>query len=162
MSSGVKVAQELDEVWVYRHRFWYVHLLVFVVPQLLFKYGNTWCFSTAAIESRGARLERIGRQNVCLRKAVSWWTSYDYTGRRSGKKVQRLKTYESSAVEQLLVPVAVQEETWHCTDIFATPEELRLQQQSPTRRLKCDMQEPINRVRAVSVLKARAAAEATA
>eukprot|EP00965_Chrysotila_dentata_P245043 6206328-Pleurochrysis_carterae.AAC.1 len=64
-SSGIVFARELNKVSVFRHQSWYVHLLVYVVPQQLFKYGNTWCFSTAAIESRGARLKRIGRRNVC-------------------------------------------------------------------------------------------------
>eukprot|EP00965_Chrysotila_dentata_P211461 6186469-Pleurochrysis_carterae.AAC.1 len=68
------------------HQSWYVHLLVYVVPQQLFQYGNTWCLSTAAIKSRGARLKRIGRRNVFWRKAVSDSTKYSYTDRQTGIK----------------------------------------------------------------------------
>ena len=103
-------------------------MLCFVVPQQMFKYGNSWLYSTAAIESRGARLKRIGRSTICWRKAVHGWCSYDYTDRRTGKKVQRSQRYyQSSAVQQLLIKVAAQEESWHSNDEYCTPAKIRLQ-----------------------------------
>eukprot|EP00965_Chrysotila_dentata_P166600 5500330-Pleurochrysis_carterae.AAC.2 len=56
----------------------------------------------------------------------------------------------------MLVRVAAQEENWHCTDKFATPEKLRLQQQLRILRLMCEMQEPMDRVSALSVLATKA------
>eukprot|EP00965_Chrysotila_dentata_P152122 5026707-Pleurochrysis_carterae.AAC.1 len=43
--------------------------------------------------------------------------------------VQLTQRYNSSAVEQFLVRVAAQEESWHSNATFATPEKLRLHQQ---------------------------------
>eukprot|EP00965_Chrysotila_dentata_P037949 1261379-Pleurochrysis_carterae.AAC.1 len=71
-----------------------------------------------------------------------------------------LQSHWSSTVEQLLSRKAVQEDNWRSVDSFATTaNKLRLQQQLRTRRLKCDMQEPImEHVTALSVISAQAAA----
>uniref|UniRef100_A0A6T0BS26 Uncharacterized protein n=1 Tax=Chrysotila carterae TaxID=13221 RepID=A0A6T0BS26_CHRCT len=109
-------------------------------------------------------MKRIGRRNVCWRKVVSGWTSYNCTDQRSGMKVQRLQSYRSSAVELLLMHVAAREDEWHSEKSFSTPEKLRLQQQLRTRRLKCEMQEPLGeRPSVVSLIAGKvAAAEAKA
>eukprot|EP00308_Calcidiscus_leptoporus_P003811 CAMPEP_0119352702 /NCGR_PEP_ID=MMETSP1334-20130426/1960_1 /TAXON_ID=127549 /ORGANISM="Calcidiscus leptoporus, Strain RCC1130" /LENGTH=111 /DNA_ID=CAMNT_0007365805 /DNA_START=299 /DNA_END=634 /DNA_ORIENTATION=+ len=60
--------------------------------------------------------------------------------------------YSSSAVLQLLVKVAAQEECWRSSDEFATPAKIRLQQHLRTRKLKCEMVEPIARESAATLL----------
>ena len=119
---------------------------MYIVARQLFKYGNTWCFSTSAIESRGARLKRLGRRLVCWRKSLGA-TLYKYVDRRTGKLVERSQEYNSSAVEQLLGKVCRQEDLWHSSDVFARPEKLRLQSQLRSRLLKCDLPEEGERQR---------------
>ena len=159
--AAADLAAKLLAVSNYKHKSWYVHMICFVVPQQIFKYGNVWRFSTAGIESRGSRLKRLGRTTVCWRKAVHGWTSYDYTVRSTGAKRQRMQGYSSSAVQQLLVKVCAQEESWHSSDNFATPAKIRLQQQLRTCRLKCEMVEVTDRQSAGSILTGAAASHAT-
>eukprot|EP00965_Chrysotila_dentata_P014170 470087-Pleurochrysis_carterae.AAC.1 len=75
------------------------------------QHGDKWRSSTTAIESRGARLKRIGRACVSWRKAVNGWSSYSLTAK--GKVTLRQKTahqsYASSAVQQLLMKAAATE-----------------------------------------------------
>ena len=73
--KAAALAACLLKVSNYKHKSWYVHMICFVVPQQIFKYGNTWMYSTAAIESRGSRIKRLGRSTVCWRKACHGWTS---------------------------------------------------------------------------------------
>ena len=61
-SSATKFARYLNIASSYRHKSWYVHRVLWVVPRQLFRYGDTWRYSATAIESRGARLKRFGRK----------------------------------------------------------------------------------------------------
>eukprot|EP00965_Chrysotila_dentata_P244411 6205965-Pleurochrysis_carterae.AAC.4 len=81
---------------------------------------------------------------------------------RTEERVECTQAYVSSAVKQLLVLVAAQEESWHRGDTFSMREKLHLQQQLSTRRLKCEMQESLGAARpsALSVLSRKAAAGA--
>eukprot|EP00965_Chrysotila_dentata_P118745 3926421-Pleurochrysis_carterae.AAC.2 len=63
--SYIKFARCLNKVPNYKHQSWYVHYVVLIVAQQPFDYGNTWRFSTCAIESRGARLKRTGSEQHC-------------------------------------------------------------------------------------------------
>ena len=146
----------------YKHKSWYVHMICFVVPQQIFRYGNTWRFSTAPIESRGSRFKRVGRTTICWRKACHGWTSYDYTDRKTGAKKQRVQGYSSSAVQQLLTKICAQEDSWHADDAFATPAKIRLQQHLRTCFLKCDLPETDARQSAGDVLRNAAHAPASA
>ena len=73
LRAAIAFAEALNLVSNYKHKSWYVHLLVFVdvVPQQIAAHGNTWRFSTAPIESRGARLKRLGRRVVSWRKFLA-------------------------------------------------------------------------------------------
>eukprot|EP00965_Chrysotila_dentata_P261876 6214393-Pleurochrysis_carterae.AAC.3 len=97
LRAAIAFTKELNKVSNFKHKSWYVHVIVFVVPQQIAKHGDTWVYSTMAIESRGARLKRYGRSTVSWRKAVNGWSSFDYTNRASGAKVQRTQRYMSSA-----------------------------------------------------------------
>ena len=63
-------------------------------------------------------------------------------------------------MQQLLIKVAAQEESWHSSDEFATPAKIRLQQHLRTCRLKCNMVEPGGRQHAGGVLVDAARASA--
>eukprot|EP00965_Chrysotila_dentata_P241238 6204162-Pleurochrysis_carterae.AAC.6 len=47
------LARQLNKKSNHKHKSWYVHTIVFIVPRQLFKYGNTRRLSTIPIESRG-------------------------------------------------------------------------------------------------------------
>ena len=63
-------AKYLAMVSKYKHKSWYVHMICWVVWRQLFERGNTWYHSTCSIESRGARIKRIGRRLTNWRPLV--------------------------------------------------------------------------------------------
>ena len=136
--AAINVSLNLNKVSDYKHKSWYIHMIVFVVPRQISMYGNTWRFSTAAIESRGARLKRLGRRVVCWRRSIGA-TKYLYTDRRTGKTMERTQSYKSSAMLQLLTRVCGSEDSWHSNERFSRPEKLRLQAQLRSCRLKFDV-----------------------
>ena len=155
--TAIKLARNLNKVSDYKHKSWYIHLLVWVVARQLFKHGNTWRLSTAAIESRGARLKKKGRTCICWRRAIGE-TSYSYTDRQSGEVHSRTQQYRSSAVQQLLMKICGQERDWHTPSAFSRPEHLRLVQQLRTKKLKFDAPDLAPRESAASVLHSAAVA----
>eukprot|EP00965_Chrysotila_dentata_P044733 1487209-Pleurochrysis_carterae.AAC.2 len=82
-------ASILNKVSDYKQKSTYAHMTVFIVPQQLFEHGNTWCYYTAAIESRGAQLKHLGRSTVSWQPAVDGWTSYDYVDSRTNQHMKR-------------------------------------------------------------------------
>ena len=52
--AAADLAAKLLAVSNYKHKSWYVHMICFVVPQQIFKYGNVWRFSQQQVSSRGA------------------------------------------------------------------------------------------------------------
>ena len=92
----MKLAKALNKASNYNHLSWYIHLLVFVVPRQIFKYGNTWRFSTAPIESRGARLKRLGRAVTNWRSIARTACAYNYMDRRT--RVPRCSACRSSYI----------------------------------------------------------------
>eukprot|EP00965_Chrysotila_dentata_P063830 2115339-Pleurochrysis_carterae.AAC.1 len=62
LRAAIELSIALNKVSNYRHQSWYVHYLVWIIPQQIFVYGNLWKFSTCAIESRGAQLKKFGRK----------------------------------------------------------------------------------------------------
>ena len=75
--AAIKFAHRFEGVCNARHHSWYLHLFVFVVPRQIEKYGDLWAFSTAALESRGARIKRT---------TVSWRS---YSGAPTDTKKER-------------------------------------------------------------------------
>ena len=72
--AAVAFAVALNTVSDYKHKSWYVHYMVWIVPRMIYLHGDLWRFSTAAIESRNARLKRMGI--TC----ISWRPYQDGTG----------------------------------------------------------------------------------
>eukprot|EP00965_Chrysotila_dentata_P257084 6212763-Pleurochrysis_carterae.AAC.3 len=126
------------------------------VPQQLFMYGNTWRFSTCAIESRGARLKRIGKRVICWRPISSaMGTVYNCIDRRTQLPVRKTRSYASSPMEQMMIRICNQEVNWHDTSsTFARPKQLRLKQQLRACKLKCEFADELPLSVAVCMLQA--------
>eukprot|EP00965_Chrysotila_dentata_P036091 1201770-Pleurochrysis_carterae.AAC.1 len=130
----------LNKVSNYRQQPWYMHYAVFIVPQQIWEFGDPLRFSTAAIESRGARLKRIGRRVVCWRPYAANGSVLNFIHRRTDEAKHGIQKYGSSPTEQLLMRICAQEEALHDTqNMFARPEKLRLREQLRSKKLKCDV-----------------------
>ena len=106
--AAIRFAHRFEGVCNSRHRSWYLHLFVYVVPRQIEKYGELWPFSTAALESRGARIKRT---KVC-------WRSYSDTptDRKSDRR-QRVtifkQKYRSAPTLQIMRMISAAEEIHH-------------------------------------------------
>eukprot|EP00965_Chrysotila_dentata_P105099 3471710-Pleurochrysis_carterae.AAC.2 len=151
----ISFAAGLNKASSYKHQSWYVNMTVFIVAQQLFDLGNTWRFSTCAIESRGARLKRVGRRVVYWRPLRALATLYNYVDRRTQKPVRRSQAYSSSPMEQMLMRICQSEASWHdAASPFARPEKLRLQHHLRSCKLKCELADEVPVSHAVSMLVA--------
>ena len=115
-------------------------MLIWVVARQIAKYGDLWRFCTAAIESRGARLKRMGRTVICWRPWQEGNLVYHYIDHRTGAEVTREQSYKSSPMEQMLSKMSAVEDAWHSDCEFVRPAKLRLQQELRRRRLKCEFE----------------------
>ena len=122
-----------------KHKSWYVHLTVWVVWRQLFERGDTWPMSTCSIESRGARIKRLGRRVINWRPLVLGFTVYRYINRKTGQLREGKRTYNSSPMQQILEKLALQEDGWHSTGKYNRPERVRLQAALRTTLLKCTL-----------------------
>ena len=138
LRAGINFVKALNVVSLNQHQSWYVHYLIYIVPRQLYKYGNTWRFSTAPIESRGARIKRIARRVVSWRARAVGTTAYDYIRRSDGVRVQRAQRYDSSPCHQMLQKVCMSEDFWHSSSTFSRPEHLRLQLHARATRIKLE------------------------
>eukprot|EP00965_Chrysotila_dentata_P133384 4410507-Pleurochrysis_carterae.AAC.1 len=86
---SVDFSNALNKVSNYGHMSWYVHYIVWIVPRQIFQYGDLWRFSTIMIESRGAKLKKLGRLTCSWRPLQASKTVYNYVDRRSGQAVRR-------------------------------------------------------------------------
>ena len=136
----------------YKQKSWYTHALVWIVPQQLFYFGNTWPLSTIAIESRNARIKKYGRRFTNWRPLVDGFTSYSYIDRRSKKQVNSERRYNSSAVHQLLERVALSEQGWHTNTRFTSTDKLRLQTQLRSTLIKVEIADAPPTLPPVSIL----------
>ena len=135
--AAAEFAKFLNKVSDYKHKSWYVHHAVYVVPEQMYLYGDLRRFATHAIEARGGRFKRIARRCISWRpwSAKTW--VYDYIDRRSNKRKQRFQGNSTSAATQLLTRMLRLEESWHARDsVFAKPEHARLQAQLRASRFK--------------------------
>ena len=93
--AAVAFALALNTVSDYKHKSWYVHYMVWIVPRMIYQYGDLWRFSTAAIESRNARLKRMGITCISWRPYQEGKSVYHYIDYRTGKEVHREQEYKS-------------------------------------------------------------------
>ena len=132
-------ARLLAMVSKYKHKSWYVHLIVWIVWRQLFERGNTWYHSTCSIESRGARIKRLGRRLTNWRPLVEGFTAYNYVDRRTGEPREGNRKYHSSPMHQLLQKLVLQEDMWHDTSGHQRPTRIRLQTSLRTKLLKIEL-----------------------
>ena len=52
LRASIEFSKALNKVSNYKHQSWYVHYLVWIIPRQIFELGDTWRYSTCAIESR--------------------------------------------------------------------------------------------------------------
>ena len=135
-----------------KHKSWYVHTVVWIVWRQLFELGNTWSMSTCTIESRGARIKRLGRRVVNWRPLSQGFTAYRYICRKTGVLIEGKRSYNSSPVHQILQRLVLQEEGWHSTGKYNRPERVRLQASLRTTLLKCEMVDAAGKGDSVSML----------
>ena len=135
-----------------KQKSWYTHMVVWVVWQQLFFFGNTWPLSTASIESRNARLKKYGLRFTNWRPLVQGFTSYSYTDCRSGKLVTSKRRYNSSAVHQMLSRVALAEKSWHTNHRFTATDKMRLMTQLRSTLMKVDVADAPSSLPAVTML----------
>ena len=106
--AAIKFAHSFEGVCNGRHHSWYLHLFVFVVPRQIERYGALWPFSTAALESRGARIKRI---------KVSWRGYCDQPKTRRSERQGRVsifkQRYRSSPTLQILRMLSAAEDMYH-------------------------------------------------
>ena len=106
--AAIAFAHCFEGVCTSRHRSWYLHLFVYVVPRQIERYGDLWPFSTAAIEGRGARIKRV---------KVSWRSYSDKPmvcrAERRGRVSTFKRSYKSSPTIQILRMIAAAEELAH-------------------------------------------------
>ena len=106
--AAIRFAKSFEGVCNSRHRSWYLHLFVYVVPRQIEKYGALWPFSTAALESRGARIKRV---------KVSWRGYCDQPKEQRRERQRRVtifkQRYRSSPTLQILRMISAAEDMYH-------------------------------------------------
>ena len=73
--AGIKLAWQWEAASVGRHRSWYMHIMLYIMPRQIAELGDLWRFSSGPLEARGARLQRAVRTNFTFRP-----TSDNYRG----------------------------------------------------------------------------------
>ena len=106
--TAIRFAHRFEGVCNSRHRSWYLHNFVYVVPRQIERYGALWPFSTAALESRGARIKRV---------KVSWRGYCDTPKQHKRDWNTRVsvfkQTYRSSPTLQLMRMISAAEDMYH-------------------------------------------------
>jgi hypothetical protein len=125
----------------YKQKSWCTHMLVWIVWQQVWLFGNVWPLSTISIKSRNARIKRYGLRFTSWRPHVTGTTTYSYVNRRSGMHVTSERKYESSAVHQILQRLALAEKSWHTSHRFTLPDKLRLMIQSRSTLIKVEVED---------------------
>eukprot|EP00965_Chrysotila_dentata_P193218 6175617-Pleurochrysis_carterae.AAC.2 len=145
LRAAIEFSNALNKVSNYGHMSWYVHYIVWIVPQQIFQYGDLWRFSTIMIESRGAKLKKIARATVSWRPLQASVTVCNYIDRKTGRAVRREQNYNSSAMEQMCNRILFMEGQTHDSEsVFARPENLRLRQQLRSCKLKCELADDVS------------------
>jgi|EP00966_Prymnesium_polylepis_P075009 hypothetical protein len=126
---------------VNKHKSWYFHLMLWVVPLQVGDVGDLWPFGTGPVEQRGARLKRIARSVVSWRPADD---GYVVSADDSSQRVfVRRRKYDTCAMMQLLRACVAQEQEWlpvheSAVEVNLSVSERRLLTQGRARLVKED------------------------
>ena len=116
LRCAVEVSKTLQALSLNKHKSWYTHLTVWVVPRQMAKHHDLWAFGTSPVEQRGARLKKFVRNVVSWRPYHDGWVAPAGPAEADGSKpasqfVARRK-YESCSMMQVLRMCVSQEELW--------------------------------------------------
>ena len=116
LHCAVAVSVTLKALSIDKHKSWYTHLTVWVVPRQIAKHFDLWAFGTSPVEQRGARLKKFVRNVVSWRPFHDGWVAPVGPAEADGSKpapvfVARRK-YESCSMMQILRMCVSQEEMW--------------------------------------------------
>jgi hypothetical protein len=105
------VTKSMKALSVGKHKSWYVHLVLWVIPLQMEEVGDLWPFSTGPVEQRGARLKRIAREVVSWRPPDDGFVVDDPNKPNERRFVKRRK-YDTCAMLQLQRACVAQEVEW--------------------------------------------------
>ena len=112
---AIPCSSAMTAVSLKKHKSWYYHLLVWVVPLQMAYRGDGWAYSTSPVEQRGARLKRIVRSCVSWRPFCDGWVQAHGPRQRDEGELLTFvprRKYESCAMMQCLRACVAQEEMW--------------------------------------------------
>ena len=69
LRASIEFSKALNKVSNYKHQSWYVHYLVWIIPRQIFELGDTWRYSTCAIESREPKPALLRCFLACMLRA---------------------------------------------------------------------------------------------
>ena len=69
LRASIEFSKALNKVSNYKHQSWYVHYLVWIIPRQFFELGDTWRYSTCAIESREPKPALLRCFLACMLRA---------------------------------------------------------------------------------------------
>ena len=107
---AAKLTTTMKDLSIGKHKSWYVHLVMWVLPVQMADVGDMWAFSTGPLEQRGARLKRIAREVVSWRPPDDGWVKDE--SKPDGQRFVARRKYDSCAMLQLLRACVAQEEEW--------------------------------------------------
>ena len=113
LHRAIDFSEAMKDVSYKKHKSWYVFLTVWVASRQIAQRGDLWAYSTAPIESRGARMKRIVRSCISWRGPAPRDPPRDPESEKSeANKASATRPYESCAMLQLLRSVVAQEQIW--------------------------------------------------
>jgi hypothetical protein len=68
--AAVKIFKYVEDSST-QHKSWYMHIMAYILPRHVARYGDLWRYSSGALEQRGAQLKTIGRSVACFRPYVA-------------------------------------------------------------------------------------------
>eukprot|EP00965_Chrysotila_dentata_P030756 1024443-Pleurochrysis_carterae.AAC.2 len=141
--AGIEFSLALNKVSNYKN------------PIMIYRYGNLWRLSTAAIESRGRKIKKFGRHTVNWRPLSAASVVYNYVDLQTGAPTRRTQAYNSSSMEQMMKRIVATEEASHDVySVFARPEKIRLKLELRSYKLKCELADSLSVDEAASMVAA--------
>ena len=65
--AAIGVATQWEAASGGAHRSWYMHIMLYILPRHIAKYGDLWRYSTGPLEAKGAMLQRTIRTSYTFR-----------------------------------------------------------------------------------------------
>ena len=111
MKAAIDFLDVLNDVSTRRHKSWYAHLFITIVPRQMRRWGDLWRFSTRSVEGRGGRLKHIGRRMLCWRRRSA--TYHRTVKAKDGGSQIINQSYNSTPERQLMRAACSPEDRGH-------------------------------------------------